>query len=143
MTILDISTKMKGVTETTTTTYIDGGVVFEDTGTGYDVPLGTVPGLPPRLAELLLAIADLELSVDLGAEYVAETYAEAGSSWVFGGGDRSDASSYASSTVAAPRARLAIEQKALANLRDALFAEFPVYGPPEPEVEVADDGYPF
>lgn len=130
-------------TTDTTTTYTYEGVVYEDSGMGMDRPVGTVPGLPVRLAALLFAIADLAVSLSMGHEYVAETYAEAGSGAVSLGFDRYDANTTANEAVRDARARLAMEEAQLASLEAQLAAEFPQYGPEAPAPALEDTYEPF
>lgn len=129
------------MTVTAPATYAFRGVVYEDTGTGYDYPLR--PAVPGPLGDLLFRIAELAVSVDMGAEYVAETFAEAGMSWVHGGGRREDASTHANDVVRSARRRLAEEAAELDALRDELDARFPIVGPDAPVAPTPFDNEPF
>jgi hypothetical protein len=118
------------MTTMTTENYVEGGLLFEDSGCGFDLPIKALIEGP--LGDLLFAIADLAVGLAAGGEHLGELLAEHGSSWVFGGFDPADANAYASSETAHIRSALGRDEAKLADLEARLAAGFPVLGPPAP-----------
>jgi hypothetical protein len=125
--------------ETETLTYIEGGLLFEDSGCGFDLPIKALIEGP--LGDLLFAIADLAVGIDAGSETLGEMWAEHGSSWVFSGFDPTDANAYASSETAHIRSALGRDEAKLADLEARLAAGFPVLGPPAPAPDPSVEAY--